>query len=45
MKKLLIMLLLLSFLTSCGPRRLRCGPGRCEMETPIAKTSPLKNIC
>jgi len=28
MKKLLVILLLFGFLTSCGPRRMKCGVGR-----------------
>jgi hypothetical protein len=32
MKKLLAIILLLGFLTSCGPRRMRCGPGRCYIK-------------
>ncbi|HRG18002.1 MAG TPA: hypothetical protein PLP39_02845 [Flavobacterium lutivivi] len=32
MKKLLVILLAFLFLTSCGPRRMRCGPYRCSIE-------------
>ena len=31
MKKLLLILFVLSFLTSCGPHRMQCGPrGNCN---------------
>lgn len=34
MKKLLVVLLLFGFLTSCGPRRMKCGVGRrCLVES------------
>jgi hypothetical protein len=33
MKKILVLLVLIGFLTSCGPHRLRCGPGRCYIKT------------
>lgn len=29
----LLLLLCLSFLSSCGPRRYGCGPRRCEIKT------------
>jgi hypothetical protein len=45
MKKIVALLLLSGFITSCGPKRLGCGPGRCEVENPTLKTKPLKNIC
>jgi len=38
MKKLLYILLLASFLTSCGPHRMKCGPGkRCLVDAPKEK--------
>ena len=45
MKKIVALLLLSCFITSCGPKRLGCGPSRCEVENPTLKTKPLKNIC
>jgi len=40
MKKLLVILLLLGFLTSCGPHRMKCGPGRrCLVEAPKPSTT------
>ncbi|NNT71835.1 hypothetical protein HKT18_06360 [Flavobacterium sp. IMCC34852] len=45
MKKILVLLLLFCFLTSCGPRRLGCGPSRCDIEKPTLDIVPLKNIC
>ncbi|RKS00734.1 hypothetical protein C8C84_0360 [Flavobacterium sp. 102] len=44
MKKILAIFVLVSFITSCGPKRLGCGPGRCDIETPKT-TTLLKNIC
>lgn len=32
MKKIIVILLLGGFVLSCGPRRLRCGPNRCEID-------------
>lgn len=45
MKKIIIIAVLLGFLTSCGPKRLGCGPGRCDIENPASKNLSLKNIC
>lgn len=41
MKKSLTILLLLCYLTSCGPKRLGCGPRSCAIE----KTTEQKNNC
>ncbi len=45
MKKTYVLLLLSCIITSCGPKRLGCGPGRCDLEKPTQKTELLKNIC
>lgn len=45
MKKTLVLLLLSYIITSCGPKRLGCGPGRCDLEMPKQKAELLKNIC
>jgi hypothetical protein len=45
MKKIIALLLLFGFITSCGPKRLGCGPGRCEVENPTQKRTSLKKIC
>ncbi|MDN3676146.1 hypothetical protein QWY90_02335 [Flavobacterium paronense] len=38
MKKIVFILLILGFLTSCGPHRMRCGPGRrCLVDSPKEK--------
>lgn len=43
MKKLLFILATISFLVSCGPKRMGCGPSRrCEMVTKTNLTSPVK---
>ncbi|ESU29469.1 hypothetical protein FLJC2902T_08740 [Flavobacterium limnosediminis JC2902] len=34
MRKVLIFGMLMGVLASCGPRRLGCGPGRCEVVKP-----------
>ena len=44
MKKLILLIVALGFLTSCGPRRLGCGPGRCDIETKKNNTA-FKNLC
>lgn len=31
MRKVVIVLVLCGFVISCGPRRLGCGPGRCDV--------------
>lgn len=45
MKKLIIIVVLLNILTSCGPKRLGCGPGRCDIDNSKNKELHLKNIC
>lgn len=43
MKKLLLILATISFLVSCGPKRMGCGPRRnCEMVTKFNLTFPVK---
>jgi hypothetical protein len=44
MKKIVI-LLFLSTLYSCGPKRLGCGPRRCEVDLKkeIPNSKPIKN--
>jgi hypothetical protein len=38
MKKALLFLFLIGILTSCGPRRMKCGPGRrCLVDAPKEK--------
>jgi hypothetical protein len=32
MKKIILLLLLIAVFSSCGPKRLGCGPGRCIIE-------------
>ncbi|WP_371272494.1 hypothetical protein [Flavobacterium sp.] len=45
MKKILAILILLGFLTSCGPHRMKCGPGRrCMVEMPKDKLVLYKNV-
>ena len=39
MKKLFYAIIVLSLLTSCGPHRMKCGPGRrCLVEVSNGKT-------
>jgi hypothetical protein len=40
LKKIVLIALATTFLVSCGPRRMRCGPYRCMVtsETPIKNT-------
>lgn len=35
MKKVALVLLLSGFAISCGPKRLGCGPGRCDVVKPV----------
>ncbi len=43
MKKLLLILATISFLVSCGPKRMGCGPRRnCEIVTKTNSISPYK---
>ncbi|WP_309613770.1 hypothetical protein [Flavobacterium sp.] len=38
MKKLVAILFFIAFLTSCGPHRMKCGPGRrCLVDIPTEK--------
>ncbi|WP_262896770.1 hypothetical protein [Flavobacterium macrobrachii] len=41
MKKFILIVLLFGFLTSCGPKRMGCGPRSCSIE----KATEQKNIC
>jgi hypothetical protein len=44
MKSPLIGLILLILFSSCGPKRLGCGPRRCEVKpTPVEKSIEQKN--
>lgn len=47
MKKLILLILLgCLFLSSCGPRRLGCGPyRRCEIKIPTKSISEFNAIC
>jgi hypothetical protein len=50
MRKAVFYLLLVIFLASCGPRRMKCGPGRrCLVDVPkekrIVNKTKLKNLC
>jgi hypothetical protein len=38
MKKIILIVIGCMFLASCGPRRLGCGPRRCELKTPTTST-------
>ncbi|WP_262488002.1 hypothetical protein [Flavobacterium enshiense] len=31
MRKVLLIVALIGLIVSCGPKRLGCGPGRCEL--------------
>jgi len=44
MKKILAIAILLGFLTSCGPHRMKCGPGRCMNEMPNKNSVLNKNV-
>ncbi|WP_161625326.1 hypothetical protein [Flavobacterium suncheonense] len=34
MKRIIVTVILAGFAVSCGPRRLGCGPGRCDNSKP-----------
>lgn len=36
MKKIVFAIVLMGFVMSCGPKRMGCGPGRCENAKPQA---------
>ncbi|WNM19304.1 hypothetical protein [Flavobacterium capsici] len=45
MKKIFVLLIFLGFLASCGPHRMKCGPGRrCLVEMPKEKPVFDKNV-
>ncbi|WP_396149098.1 hypothetical protein [Flavobacterium sp.] len=44
MKKIILIVIGCLGLTSCGPRRLGCGPRRCEVKTPTIITSDIQKI-
>jgi len=44
MKKIILILIGCLVLASCGPRRLGCGPRRCEVKNPTIITSDIQKI-
>jgi hypothetical protein len=44
MKKIIVLVFGCLFIVSCGPRRLGCGPRRCEVKTPTIITSVIQKI-
>ena len=44
MKKIILIVLGCLVLASCGPRRLGCGPRRCEIKTPTTINSDIHKI-
>lgn len=44
MKKIILIVIGCLVLASCGPRRLGCGPRRCEVKTPTIITSVIQKI-
>jgi hypothetical protein len=41
MKKIVLIVFGCLFLASCGPKRLGCGPGRCEVKLPTIANSEI----
>ncbi|WP_353078510.1 hypothetical protein [Flavobacterium sp.] len=44
MKKIILIVIGCLVLASCGPRRLGCGPRRCEVKTPTIITLDIHKI-
>jgi hypothetical protein len=44
MKKIILIVIGCLVLASCGPRRLGCGPRRCEVKNPTIITSDIQKI-
>lgn len=44
MKKIIVLVFGCLFAASCGPKRLGCGPRRCEVKTPTTVDSDIKKI-
>ncbi|MBP6127446.1 hypothetical protein [Flavobacterium sp.] len=44
MRKIILIVIGCLVLASCGPRRLGCGPRRCEVKTPTNSTSDIQKI-
>jgi hypothetical protein len=44
MKKIILIVIGCLVLASCGPRRLGCGPRRCEIKTPTTINSDIHKI-
>lgn len=44
MKKIVLIAFGCLFLASCGPKRMGCGPGRCEVQEPITGNSEINKI-
>ena len=44
MKKIIVLVFGCLFIVSCGPRRLGCGPRRCEVKNPTIITSDIQKI-
>jgi hypothetical protein len=44
MKKIIVLFIVCLFVASCGPKRLGCGPRRCEVKTPTTVNSDIYKI-
>lgn len=44
MKKIVVLVFSCLFIVSCGPRRLGCGPRRCEVKTSTPVNSDMNKI-
>lgn len=44
MKKIIILVFGCLFIVSCGPKRLGCGPRRCEVKLPTTVNSDIHKI-
>jgi hypothetical protein len=44
MKKKIVLVFGCLFIVSCGPRRLGCGPRRCEVKLPTTVNSDIYKI-
>lgn len=44
MKKIILLVFGCLFLASCGPKRMGCGPRRCEVKSPKPLNSDINKI-
>ena len=43
MKKIILLLIIVLFFISCGPHRMKCGPGKCGLDETNSEIEKIKN--